>query len=79
MRKILADRAKEDLNKTLELGLIKLEEDGLYSNVGLDDATIVQMAENIIQAKYGSNARLGGTASAKYNDTSKKCISLAIQ
>lgn len=79
MRKILADRAKEDLNKTLELGLIKLEEDGLYSNVGLDDATIVQMAENIIQAKYGSNAKLGGTANAKYNDTSKKCISLAIQ
>lgn len=79
MRKILADRAKEDLNKTLEFGLIKLEEDGLYSNVGLDDSTIVQMAENIIQAKYGSNARLGGTANAKYNNTSKKCISLAIQ
>ena len=41
MRKILADRAKEDLNKALELGLIKLEEDGLYSNIGIDDATII--------------------------------------
>jgi hypothetical protein len=37
------------------------------------------MAENIIQVKYGSNAKLGGTATSKYNETSRKCISLAIQ
>ena len=78
MRKILAERAKEDLDKTLELGLIGKDDDGLYYNIGIDDQTIVNMAENILKSKYKDATGLTGTKDSKYSETSKKCISLAI-
>jgi hypothetical protein len=78
MRRILIARFKEDLNKTKELGLIDIDKDGLFTNIGLDHQTILDMAENIIKSKYGNNAHLGGTKDAEYNNTSKACISLAI-
>ena len=79
MRKILAERAKEDLDKTLELGLIGKDDNGLYYNIGIDDQTIVNMAENILKSKYKDATGLTGTKDSKYSETSKKCISLAIQ
>lgn len=78
MRRILMQRAKEDIDKTLELGLISVDEHGIYSNIGIDDKTIVAMAENILKSKFKDATRLTGTKDAKYSETSKKCISLAI-
>lgn len=79
MRRILIARFKEDLSKTQELGLIDVDSEGLFTNIGLDHQTILDMAENIIKSKYGKDSRLGGTKDAEYNNTSKACISLAIQ
>lgn len=84
MSRILFERAKEDLSKALEVGLIRIGEDGLYENIGLDNATILEMAENIGKSVLGNNFKLKKYEDEKthnrlYGPNSKMCISLAIQ
>lgn len=84
MARILFQRAKEDLDNAVELGLIKRNEDGTYENVGLDGATIFEMANNIGKSVLGDNFKLKkyedqSTHSLQYGPNSKMCLSLAIQ
>lgn len=84
MSRILIQRAKEDINNAKELGLIKQNADGLYQNVGLDGATILEMAENIGRSLFGSNFKLKKyedekTKNRVYGPNSQTCISIAIQ
>ena len=84
MARILFQRAKEDLDNAVELGLIKRNEDGTYENIGLDGATILEMANNIGKSVLGDNFKLKkyedqNTHSLQYGPNPKMCISLAIQ
>lgn len=82
MAKILLQRAKEDIDKAVELGLITVDDNGLYHNVGLDGATIKEMATNIGRSRYGDNFKLGKQkdSDGKYvlSNYSNQLISIAI-
>ena len=58
MQRILLERAQEDIKKITELGLVKIKENGLYDNIGLDGATILEMAQDIVKQTFGANAKL---------------------
>lgn len=82
--RMLLQRAQEDINKAEEVGLIKKNEDGLYENIGLDGATIIEMATRIGKARHGENFKLGNAkneSTGKYETSnySKQLISAAIQ
>ena len=82
--RMLLQRAQEDINKAEEVGLIKKNEDGLYENIGLDGATIIEMATRIGKARHGENFKLGNAkneTTGKYETSnySKQLISAAIQ
>ena len=82
--RMLLQRAQEDINKSEEVGLIKKNEDGLYENIGLDGATIIEMATRIGKARHGENFKLGNAkneSTGKYETSnySKQLISAAIQ
>lgn len=88
MSRILIQRAKQDMAKAEEVGLITKDADGLYQNIGLDGATILEMATNIGQRLFGNN-KGGGQFQLKkhpveggkteYGPNSKACISAAVQ
>ena len=82
--RMLLQRAQEDINKAEEVGLIKKNEDGLYENIGLDGATIREMATRIGKSRYGEKFELGNAkneTTGKYETSnySKQLISAAIQ
>ena len=82
--RMLLQRAQEDIDKAEEVGLIKKNEDGLYENIGLDGATIIEMATRIGKARHGENFKLGNAkneSTGKYETSnySKQLISVAIQ
>jgi len=82
--RMLLQRAQEDINNAEEVGLIKKNEDGLYENIGLDGATIIEMATRIGKARHGENFKLGNAkneSTGKYETSnySKQLISAAIQ
>lgn len=82
--RMLLQRAQEDINKAEEVGLIKKNEDGLYENIGLDGATIIEIATRIGKARHGENFKLGNAkneSTGKYETSnySKQLISAAIQ
>jgi hypothetical protein len=58
IQRILLERAKEDMDKIVEVGLVKKNEDGTYENIGLDGATILEMAEKRIKFSFGGNTTL---------------------
>ena len=83
MARILLQRAQTDIKKAVELGLISKDENGLYHNIGLDGATIKEMALNIGRYKYGNDFTLGKkkdeTGKWVASDYTNQLISAAIQ
>lgn len=82
--RILLQRAQEDINKAVKVGLIRKDENGFYENIGLDGATITEMAVSIGKSKHGDNFKLTNSKNektGKYETSaySKKIISAAIQ
>ncbi len=82
--RILLQRAQEDIDKAVKVGLIRKDENGFYENIGLDGATITEMAVAIGKSKHGDNFKLTNSKNektGKYETSaySKKIISAAIQ
>lgn len=83
---ILRQCALDDINKAEEVGLIKRGKDGLYENIGIDGATIFEMATNIGEDLFGKpnipfklKKYKNANGSLTYGPNYRACIDAAIK